>query len=64
MLTTMHNSNDKKIFHIIFFGMIQHVGSTMCNRKFIIWNRELMVDVEAISAKAAKIAKRLWKKME
>ncbi|MBM4167276.1 MAG: putative aminohydrolase SsnA [Ignavibacteria bacterium] len=51
-------------YHFLFGMNSSNVESVMCNGKFILWNRELVgVDVEAISAKAAKVAKKLWKKI-
>ena len=52
-------------YHFLFGMNSSNVESVMCDGKFVVWNRELVgVDVEAISAKAAKVAKKLWKKME
>jgi putative selenium metabolism protein SsnA len=51
-------------YHFLFGMNSSNVESVMCNGKFVVWNHELVgVDMEAISAKAQKIAKKLWNKI-
>ncbi|MBS4028093.1 MAG: putative aminohydrolase SsnA [Ignavibacteriales bacterium] len=57
-------TKENLLYHFLFGMRSANVESVMCNGKFIVWNRELVgVDVEAISVKAAKVAKKLWNKM-
>ena len=51
-------------YHFLFGMNSSNVESVMCNGKFVVWNRELVGgDVEAISAKATMVAKKLWNKI-